>query len=326
MELKKIYSPVRNELDKVDEILRGAFRGAGNTSIRKIVDYLLESPGKRIRPALVILSAKAASGRRASAAKDRLIRIASAIELIHMAALIHDDVIDHCDLRHHKPTVNSRWGQDVSIILGDYLYSLAFKLISSTSERSILDCISSATKELCEGELTQVAERDNLSLSKERYIVIVKKKTASLFAASCRVGAMASDSPRSLQDALNAYGLNFGIAFQIIDDYLDIMASQEELGKPAGLDVRAGELTLPLLFFANHNRESFRGIFLKAQNDKDSMKSLRRLLASSRATEETKKVISGYVMKAKASLGVCRPSEYKEGLIALVDFIQKRVV
>lgn len=324
MELRNIYNPIQKELDKVDKILLETFRGAENGSIRKMADYLLESPGKRIRPALVILSAKAVLNPKSSAISPQLIKIASAIELIHTASLIHDDVIDRCAVRHHKPTINAQWGQDVSIVLGDYLYSIAFKLISACENMDILNCISSATETLCEGELIQVAERNNLSLSKERYIVIVKKKTASLFAASCEVGAMVAGCPRRLRDALKQYGLNFGIAFQIIDDYLDIMSSQRRLGKPVGLDIRVGELTLPLLYFADHNHLSFQKAFLKAQGNKKKIGSLKKLLISSGACEKTRGDILDYSLKAKDNLNVFKDSEFKQSLLGLVDFIQEK--
>jgi octaprenyl-diphosphate synthase len=243
-----------------------------------------------------------------------------------MASLIHDDVVDHCDIRHYKPTVNYRWNQDLSIVLGDYLYSLAFKLISTCDNMDILNCISSATEELCEGELIQVAERDNLSLSKRRYILIIKKKTASLFAASCKVGAMLSSCPRPVMEGLTQYGLNFGIAFQIIDDYLDIMSTQDELGKPAGLDVKVGELTLPLLYLAGYNQDTFHKLFVKAQNNKGDLKCLKGLLINSKAVKKTKKAISDYAAKAKRGLEICRESEFKQGLIMLIDFIQQKAI
>ncbi|MFN7170063.1 MAG: polyprenyl synthetase family protein, partial [Candidatus Omnitrophota bacterium] len=201
-ELMEIYQPIKEELKQVEEILAARLGESKNKSILKLNHFLLESTGKRIRPALVILCGKAASGHHLPLAIRHLTNIASAIELIHIASLIHDDVMDHARLRHNRPTVNYKWGNDVAIASGDYLYSLAFELISSCGNTNILECISSATKSMCEGQLIQICERDNLDLLKERYILIVKKKTASLFAASCRVGAMLSNCQRNIQSAL----------------------------------------------------------------------------------------------------------------------------
>ena len=176
MRLKEIYQPIRQELTQVDEVIKTSLSEARNSSILKVNRFLLESGGKRMRPALVILSAKASNRKADSPVNKQLINIAASIELIHMASLIHDDVIDHSQRRHNNPTVNSRWGMDVSITLGDYLYSLAFELISNCGNTDILSCISSATKSMCEGELSQVVERDNLSLLKDRYLMIIKKR------------------------------------------------------------------------------------------------------------------------------------------------------
>ena len=210
MQLKEIYQPISRELRDVEEILESCLYETQNQSILRVNRFLLESPGKRIRPALVILSAKATLSHSPEVVRRNLIKIASAIELIHMASLIHDDVVDHSTLRHNKPTINSKWGQDVSIALGDYLYSLAFKLISKCGNVDILDCVSSAAKAMCSGELIQIVERDNVSLLKERYLLIIKEKTAALFAASCQSGALITQSPRFIQSALKGYGLNFG--------------------------------------------------------------------------------------------------------------------
>jgi octaprenyl-diphosphate synthase len=182
MELRQILWPIEKDLSKVKEILRTSLGDSRNPSISKICHYLLESGGKRLRPALVLLSAKAS--RADSIVNHGLIKLAAAIELIHISSLIHDDIIDAASLRHNRPTINAQWGQDVSIALGDYLYSIAFGLISEFGNLDVLKCISSGMRSMCEGELLQVCERDNLDLLKERYILIVKKKTAALFATS----------------------------------------------------------------------------------------------------------------------------------------------
>ena len=247
MRLKDIYSPIEKELAKVEEILRSSLGDSGYGRISDMSEYLLDAKGKRLRPALVIFSAKAASRSASPLTTRRLADIAAAMELVHMASLIHDDVIDHATLRHNKPTVNRKWGSDISIALGDYLYAVAFELISKCGYADILGCISSAAKAMCEGELIQVCERDNLDLLRQRYIMIVRKKTASLFAASCRAGAMLTNHDTFIQEGLREYGMNFGIAFQIADDCLDLIGKERDLGKEPGADFKMGELTLPAL-------------------------------------------------------------------------------
>ena len=367
MELRQIYRPIEKELRKVEEVLESCLKESRNQSILRINNFLLEARGKRIRPALVILSAKASlssacpcpsrarptggekrqTGEHQSSAilqqaqdissKDtrqsgnvnhQLIKIASAMELIHMASLIHDDVIDNSYLRHHKPTVNSKWGEDVSIALGDYLYSVAFELISQCNNTDILQCISSATKAMCEGELLQVCERGNVDLLKQRYIVIVKKKTASLFAASCQAGALVSNPREPLHSNLKEYGLNFGIAFQIIDDCLDLVGREEVLGKTTGADLRAGELTLPLLYLLDKadvkESEEIKKLLSLSRQDKDAFNELRGRLTSSSAILKAKKEARFYTERAKDQLDGLGKSPLKRGLLDLADYIIAR--
>jgi len=336
-ELKQVYQRIEKDLKKVNELIVESFKKSENRSIMKMGGFLTASPGKRIRPALAILSAKASLTYKPGlqhGLKDRaeslgrgLIKIASAIELIHIASLLHDDVIDHSRVRHNKPTINSKWGKAVAIVLGDYLYSVAFELISESGNPDIIHCVSCAVKEMSEGELIQVCERDNLDLLKKRYIVIVKKKTASLFAASCQIGALASNSPASLRSALKEYGVNLGIAFQIVDDYLDLVAEEEKLGKKPGQDIGIGEITLPLLNLLESvpvaKRKALR-ILLTSKKDKETLRKIKEMLFDSGAVLKTKEVVASYINSAIKKLDIFPDSEYKKGLISLADFIMKR--
>jgi len=326
MDLKDIYKPVKEELSRVENLYRESLARVNTRSISRISKLLLETPGKRLRPALVILSAKAGAGGKSPLAGDRLIKVASSIELIHTASLIHDDVIDHACFRHNKPTVNSRFGQDVSIALGDYLYSIAFNLIATCGNVDVLECISAAAKEMCKGELMQVCERDNISLLKKRYFLILKKKTASLFAASCQAGAMLSNCRRPVQLSLKKYGLNFGIAFQIADDYMDLIGKRQNLGKAPGQDISVGEITLPLLNLLESVDDDERGDLkrlLKAR-DKDCLKNIKARLLNSDAIAGTRRMASFYLDSGKEGLSALPDSDCKESLFDLADFVLKR--
>lgn len=328
MQLREIYQPIQRELNAVERMLKDSLGQSKYESILEISNYLLGAKGKRLRPALVIISTKA-SGRRADNQRlinIQLIKIASAIELVHMASLIHDDVIDHAALRHNKPTVNCKWGNDVSIALGDYLYAVAFELISACRNSDILECISSATKSMCEGELVQVCERDNLSLLKQRYLVMVKKKTAAIFSASCRAGAMLVNRNRNIQDALKEYGLNFGIAFQIVDDCLDLVSRKNDLGKSPGADFKMGELTLPVLHLLSQAKDKNTILSLLKQPDREeAFIALRKKFINSEALVRTKKDVCHYVQKAKAGLRPIKDSSFKQNLFTLADLIAARV-
>lgn len=324
MQLKEIYRPIKKELFEAGETLRNSLINSRYKSILDKSGYLLDGKGKKLRTVLVLLSARATSP--SLTRKHQLIKIAAGMELIHMASLLHDDVIDHSELRHNKPTINCKWGEEVAIALGDYLYSVAFELISCCSNSDIIRCISSATKLMCEGELIQVCERDNLDLLKERYIAIVKKKTAALFAASCEAGAMLVNKNRVVQSTLKEYGLNFGIAFQIIDDCLDLIGEEGRLGKIPGADFKMGELTLPLLNLAAQSKDRKRIIsLLSQQNSFEAFRDLREKFLSSQAFTRTKEDISYYLKKAKKRLNTLSDSPFKQSLACLADFIIQRI-
>lgn len=326
MNLKYIYRPIAKDLVQVDSLLNESLKRTRYRSILELNSYLLESKGKGIRPALVIISAKAC-GQVPATIASALVKIASAIELIHVASLVHDDIIDQSALRHHKPTFNVKFGEDVSIAFGDYLYAIAFELIASCKNTDILSCIAQASRTLCEGELIQVCERDNLSLLKERYLLIVKKKTASFFAASCQVGAIFSQSRKSTQEALKEYGFNLGVAFQIIDDCRDLIGSKKKLGKNPGLDFKMGELTLPVLNLISQEPKEKKSIIelLKNQSDERAFRNLSHKFLNSSALEKTKQEAFLYIQKAKNSLGNLKDSPYRRSLSALADYVAIKI-
>ncbi|MDO8489632.1 MAG: polyprenyl synthetase family protein [Candidatus Omnitrophota bacterium] len=320
MDLKYIYRPIEKGLVKVDNLLNESLKRTKYKSILELNNYLLDSKGKRIRPALVMICAKVCGD---ISLTTVLTKIASAIELIHTASLVHDDIIDQSALRHYKPTFNKQFGEDVSIAFGDYLYAVAFELIASCNNTDILSCIAQASRALCEGELIQVCERDNLSLLKERYLLIVKKKTASLFAASCQVGAILAQSRQVTQDALKGYGLNLGVAFQIVDDCRDLTGSKEKLGKSPGLDFKAGELTLPILNLISQEPGEKKSIIalLKNQGDERAFRNLSQKFLNSSALERTKKDAFLYIRKAKNFLNSLEDSSCRRSLSALADYV-----
>lgn len=334
MSLGVIYAPVEKELAAVAETIKTVLKNPRCQAISEISDFLLGIKGKRIRPALVLLSAKAISvgnmtkHKTVSIEYGQIVKAAAALELIHNASLIHDDVMDHAAWRHNQPTVNSQWGNDVSIALGNYLYSSAFELLSTGGNEAILQCVSSATRSMCEGELTQVCERDNFELLKKRYIVIIEKKTASLFAASCQTGAMVSNDRSAFHKALRDYGLNFGMAFQIVDDCLDLIGDEQVLGKTPGADFKAGELTLPILNLIKLGQVKDRKKIMALIRQKDkqqAFKEIKQRFINSSAHEKTRQDASEYVFKAKHSLRGLPESCFRQSLFSLADYITDRI-
>jgi len=326
-EIKEIYRPIENDLRQVRDCIALSLKKTDNTSILRMGYVLLDAPGKRIRPALVILSAKTGGMENRHKTSRLLIKIAAAVELIHMASLLHDDVIDRAHTRHNKPTINSRWGKDIAIALGDFLFSLSFGLISETGNPDIVKCMSRATKEMCEGELMQVCERDNLDLLKKRYFIIIKKKTASLFAASCHAGSIVSRRKEKARAALRAYGLNVGLGFQIADDYLDLVGKKKVLGKPPGQDLGVSEMTLPILHLLESTPSDKRASLKKelaAAEAGNGLNEIRSLLRSSGAAKKTEEVAFSYLKQAKSALAALPRSIYLESLFALTGFIIRR--
>lgn len=326
MQLEEIYRPIQQELRDVEEVLRTNLVGTRNEAIAEMGRYLLDTKGKRLRPALLILSAKATQQQPAMT-KESVIALGAAVELLHKASLIHDDVIDHASMRYYKPTINLRYDQEISIVLGDYLYSVGFELIASCRNTDIVSCITQTTKAMCEGELAQVCERDNLDLARERYTVIVKNKTARLFAASCQVGAMISNCGDSLENAMKEYGLNFGIAFQIVDDCLDLLSQEQEIGKDVGCDFRMAELTLPMLNLLSVGSIDREGLvaLLKRRDDKNAFCEIKERFLNSEALDKTKEDARAYIRKAQTELDGLENSEFKRSLMGLGDFLEKRI-
>ncbi|MFC1677521.1 polyprenyl synthetase family protein [Planctomycetota bacterium] len=327
MNLEQIYQPISDDLEKVERFLQVSIKESKNPSILKMSQSLLETGGKRLRPALVILSERAASvGKDNRSDNDQLIRLATAVEMIHIASLIHDDVLDGATMRRGKPTINAKLGDDVSIIFGDFVYSKAFELIGKCRNSDLFECICQAIYVMCEGELTQVCHRGDLELPKDTYIAIVEKKTASLFAACCQGGAIIGNHNGAVQKALKDFGLNFGIAFQIVDDCKDIVSEERILGKQPGQDVTAGDMTLPLLNLLEvadpSGRDQIKRILGSAM-DKRNLKKIRKMLVETKALNSTQKTALSYIDHAKQELRGLENSDYKKSLCSLTDRVSE---
>jgi len=324
MDLDEIYHPIADELEMMEDLLRSTLGESQNGSISAMAGTLLESGGKRLRPALVLLAEGAACGRGPKTReRQELVEIAAAMELIHIASLIHDDVLDAALVRHNKPTVNARYGEDVSIALGDYVYSKGFQLIGRRGRADVFACVSDAIHAMCEGELIHVCQRRNLELSESSYILIAEKKTASLFSACCQAGAIIGNQPESVQTAMKEFGLNFGIAFQIVDDCRDMIGETAQLGKQPGQDMFAGDVTLPLLALSGcvgqAEREEIRNM-LGSADDQGSLERLKSMLMDSDVLSKTQRLVESYTGRARERLDMLADSVYKGSLNQLLDY------
>ena len=238
---EEIFALVRDELSRVEKEI-GADSISSIDAVTAIGRHLQASGGKRLRPALLLLTARACGSR-----DEMAIRLGAVVELIHTATLIHDDVIDSAEIRRGRPSTNSRWGNQISVLAGDWLYMQAFR--RSLEERSfhILDLLTGLTQMMVEGELLQLDHQGRIDLSEQDYLNLVNRKTACLFSVSARLGAVVAGAEDGLETLLGDYGWHVGMAFQLVDDILDFTSSAQTLGKPVGSDLREGKVTLPLI-------------------------------------------------------------------------------
>src|SRR5690349_4639404 len=250
---RRIFSIIANEMVQVEL----EFERQARSNVQ-VIDYLGEylraSGGKRVRPALTILSNYAVGG---DGSRYNAIRMATVMEFLHTATLVHDDIIDKADTRRQRPTVNALYGNETAVLMGDWLYMSAFE--TSLAERSlpILDILTRVTRKMTEGELLQLTLLGDASVSEAQYFDVLRRKTAYLFSASCEIGAILGGATETQQAALRDYGLNLGIAFQLIDDLLDFTSSEEALGKAAGADLLGGKVTLPLIYLRDAQPSTF---------------------------------------------------------------------
>jgi len=241
MSLQQIVTPIANDLERVEEAIN-VHLASDVPFIADVARYVLSSGGKRIRPVLLILSA-----RLCHYVGERIYDLSAVIEFIHTATLLHDDVIDNSHLRRGRPTVNSRWGNEISILIGDYLYSKAMSLSLEDKDHLVMQTISHVTMEMAKGQVIETLKQRDLGITEEDYYRIISLKTASLFAACCTIGAVLGGVAPQHRTRVTAFGYDLGLAFQMADDTLDFVAPQAKLGKPVYNDLKEGKITLPII-------------------------------------------------------------------------------
>ena len=322
---------IGDELKKVDEIIINNSRNASSL-IADIVKHLILSGGKRIRPILTILSAKLCGYNSNIKTNIRHANLAAAIELIHTATLLHDDVIDESGLRRGKKTSNAIWGNKASILVGDYLLSIAFELMILDGSLPILKLLSNASSIMADGEIKQLNNRNNIEISEREYLEIIFSKTAILFSAALQIGAIITDS--SKEKSLKNFGTNLGMSFQITDDILDYSSKEQILGKEIGNDFFEGKITLPIIITyknANQNeKRRLQEIFSAnlANNKKEyNQKLLQEILAlinKYKALEEAQLKAKHYQILAQKTLNSFSKSKEKEMLLAILNYLITR--
>lgn len=327
MKLDLILSPVRKKLSSFEERLKESL-SSDSRLISEVTYHLLSMRGKRLRPALVFLSFGLCGNSNPDPKTNSFaINVALAIELIHNATLLHDDVIDQSQKRRGQVSVNHKWNNLVSVLMGDFLLANAFKLLVETGSPSLLSAISNATEQVSIGEMNQVQERHNYELDEKTYLQIIGEKTASLFDASCESGAIAAEADQKSRGQLKSYGQNLGMAFQITDDLLDWVGETEKTGKGLGNDLKEGKITLPLIHTLKEADKSSRtkilGLLENDFNQKDFDQIL-SLIRGNGGVEYAHQKARTFGEKALSQISDLKDSEYKESLENLVSFVIKR--
>lgn len=289
--------------------------------IAQLGHYIINSGGKRLRPALVLLSANAFGYQ-----GDKQYSLAAIIEFIHTATLLHDDVVDASLLRRGKATANQRWGNEASVLVGDFVYSRAFQMMVGINSMKVMEILSDATNTIAEGEVQQLINRHDPETTEERYLAVCRNKTAKLFEAASQLGAVISDRSDEEEQAIAAYGRHLGTAFQLVDDVLDYSSSSDELGKNIGDDLSEGKPTLPLLY-AMWNGTAEQSAVIKEAIENGGLENIDKIKAaieSTGALDYAAKIANEEADLAIKALDKLPPSQYLDALYALARFSVER--
>ena len=291
--------------------------------IPELAGHIIAAGGKRLRPMLTIAGAKLCGQ-----ASRRKVMLAACVEFIHTATLLHDDVVDESGLRRGNATANSVWGNQASVLVGDFLFSRAFQIMVEDGSLRVLDILSTASAVIAEGEVLQLATNNNPETSEDAYLEIIGAKTAALFAAACRIGAVIADRPQAEDEALESYGRNLGTAFQLVDDALDYSARQATLGKTIGDDFREGKITLPVVLAFRRGRAEERDFWRRTltdgrQEDADLAHAI-SLLERTGALTDTIARARHYGAIARDALGIFPNGPIKQAMMETVDFCIER--
>jgi octaprenyl-diphosphate synthase len=293
--------------------------GSEVTMIPEIAQHLIESGGKRLRPMLTLAMAHLAGY-----GGDGHVKLAAAVEFMHTATLLHDDVVDESEMRRGRLAARMLWGNEASVLVGDFLLGQAFKMMVEVGSLRSLDILSSAAAVIAEGEVMQLAAAKNTATTEDEYLTVIRGKTAELFAAACEVGPALGSRPKAEQSACRSFGMNLGIAFQLVDDALDYGGKAAKLGKNVGDDFREGKITLPVVLSFRRGSEAERAFWCRVLEDGDAteadLEHAIGLMAKHRALEDTIQRARHYGAIAKDALALFPASPMKEALEETVEF------
>ncbi|MBV9555596.1 MAG: polyprenyl synthetase family protein [Pseudolabrys sp.] len=317
-----LVQQVAPDMARVNETIL-ARTGSDVTMIPEVANHLISSGGKRLRPMLTLAMAQLSRYE-----GEGHLKLAAAVEFMHTATLLHDDVVDESDMRRGKPAARMVWGNEASVLVGDFLLGQAFKMMVEVGNLHALDILSSAAAVIAEGEVMQLTAAKNTATNEDEYLAVIRAKTAELFAAACEVGPVLANRPKAEQAACRSYGMNLGIAFQLIDDALDYSGKAAKLGKNVGDDFREGKITLPVVLSFRRGSESEREFWNRTLGRGEiadgDLENAIALMAKHRAIDDTVNRAHHYGEIAKDALALAPDSAIKKALAEAVDFAVAR--
>ena len=320
MSLSEIRGPVAADLRAVDDLILRRLQ-SDVALINQIGHYIVNSGGKRLRPLGVLLSARACGY-----LGDRHIDLAAVIEFIHTATLLHDDVVDGSDQRRHRNTANAVWGNAASVLVGDFLYSRSFEMMVDVGSMRVMDILSHATSRISEGEVLQLLNCNDADTTEARYMEVIERKTATLFQAGTRIGAVLADAPSEIETAMADYGRHLGVAFQLVDDALDYRAKSEDLGKNLGDDLAEGKPTLPVIRALAVGTPEQRALLREAieNGGRERIIEVAAVIDSTGGIEYTISLARRHAASAKQAVALLPESAQRASLEMMVDFAVAR--
>lgn len=319
MNLKEICIPIQREMDQLELVLSEHLQSP-IPFVQGVVDYVIRNGGKRLRPLLAILSSKLCGYQ-----GDAGIRLGAAVEFMHTATLLHDDVIDNASLRRGRFSSNKKWGNHVSVLVGDFFYCRAMDILVRHGDLRVLQVMTDAMTTTTEGEIFEITKSNDLGTTEADYLQIITNKTAVLIAATCQIGALLGHVSEELEHALKRFGLNLGIAFQLIDDVLDYSSVEEEFGKANGTDLKEGKLTLPLIYALKKSNDE-EGRFIKNaviadETNPETFNQILEIIGKYNGLRETASLARSFIEKAKEQLQAFKPSLEKDTLMTIADYV-----
>jgi octaprenyl-diphosphate synthase len=322
LDLQDIVRLVGDDLVRVEALFAEQARSDVHL-VSEIGRYIREGGGKRVRPALLLLA-----GRLCGCRGERAIVLAATVEFIHAATLLHDDIIDEATVRRGRRSVNSRWGNDITVLLGDFLYTKSMAMALSQDNLPILRLLSDTTLRMIEGEILEIERDGNMEVTEDDHLDLIRRKTADLFAACTRIGALLGEVGDEREQALTSYGLNLGMCFQMVDDLLDFTAEEKTLGKPVASDLREGKVTLPMIFLLRRasaaDAEKVRAVLEDRGFRRVTRDEIVRLARDHGALEMARELAERYAEAAREDLMAFERSPYRDALEALPGFILAR--